>query len=503
MNEVKPRIRIVDRKLMSQRDYWLKSLSREFQPSNLRLDFNRAGTSTRQMETVEFSFSDWLFHKLARVSGRSQFLLYTTLMAGLQICLHKHTLNKLVVVGSPSRRRDGASSQSLNALPILSEIDTQIPFREFLVSVRETLNQAYKNQNYPYDRLLRDLKLTQPENRCALFDVSLALTNIHMDIPDVKNDIAILLSNSGSALSGCVTYNSSLFMRDTIERFISQFEMAVSVGLKKPETLICDLDILPEAERHRVLVEWNSNKRDHPQMCIHELFESQVNRTPDRVALIMERNQLTYKELNCAANKLARYLRAHQVGPEVMVGICVERSLEMIIGVLGVLKAGGAFVPLDPFYPPQRLELMQEDSNVQVLLMQEKLRESFPRAKAPVIYLDSGWPVIEHEIEENIISGVMPENLAYVIYTSGSSGRPKGVLIQHKGVCNLADAQVEAFDVQPDSRVLQFASLSFDASVSEIFMALTTGATLNLGSKYPMAQFLLLCLAGICLRYRR
>jgi amino acid adenylation domain-containing protein len=486
MSEVKPRIRIVDSKLITQRDYWLKQLSREFQPSNLRLDYNREDASTREMETVELSLSDGLFRKLAQISGESQFLLYTALMAGLHICLHKHTFNKLVVVGSPSRRRDGASSQSLNALPILSEIDTQISFREFLVNVRETLNQAYKNQNYPYDRLLRDLKLTQPENRCALFDVSLALTNIHTDIPDIKNDIAILFSNSGSALSGSVTYNSALFMRDTVERFIGQFEMALSTGLENPEILICDLEILPEAERNRVLVEWNSSKRGYPQKCIHELFESQVDRTPDRVALEIEGNQLTYKELNRAANKLARYLRANEVGPEVIVGICVERSLEMIIGVLGVLKAGGAFVPLDPFYPAQRLALMQEDSNVKVLLMQQMPRENFSKTNATVIYLDSDWPVIEREIEENIISGVTPDNLAYMIYTSGSSGRPKGVLIQHEGIGNLADAQVEAFEVQPDSRVLQFASLSFDASISEIFMALTTGAALHLGSKDPL-----------------
>lgn len=487
MSDVKSKIRIVDSKLMGQRDYWLKQLSREFQLSNLRLDYRRRDASTPEIEVVEFSLSEELSRKLTRVSNNSQFLLYRTLMTGLQVCLHRHTLNELVIVGSPSLRGTAASGQSPNALPILSEVNARISFRELLVSVRETLNEAYKNQDYPFDRLLRDLKLTQSENRCALFDVSLALTNIHAELPDIRNDVRISLSHSGSAIFGSATYNSALFMRDSIERFVKQFETALSAGLENPETVICDLEILPDAERHRILVEWNNNQRDYPQdSCIPELFESQVGRTPDAVALELAAEHLTYSDLNRMADKLARYLKANKVGPEITVGICVERSPKMIIGMLGILKAGGAFVPLDPFYPAQRLEFMLEDSGVEVLLTQQSLRESLPRTKATVICLDSDWLSIEQEAEGEIAAGVAPDNLAYIIYTSGSTGRPKGVLTQHRGVCNLAAAQVDAFDVQSSSRVLQFASSSFDASVSEIFMALTTGATLHLGSKYPM-----------------
>jgi len=488
MSEIKSKIRIVDSNLMGQRDYWLKQFSRELQPTNLKLDYSRDDTAAPEMETVEFGLMGSIFRKLAQVSNNSQFLLYRTLMAGLQICLHKHTSNNVVVVGTPPLRINGAPNQSLNALPVLSEIDPHISFREFLVNVRETLSQVYKNQDYPFGRLSRDLKLTPPENRCALFDVSIMLANIHTDLLDVKNDIAISLSESGDAISGSVTYNSALFMRDSIERFIRQFETALSNGLENPEVMICDLEVLPDAERRRILVEWNDNQRDYLQnQCIPELFESQVDRTPECIALEMNGSQLTYGELNRASNKLARFLRAKQVGPEVRVGVCLERSLEQIIGVLGVLKAGGAFVPLDPHYPAQRLEYMLRDSRIQVLLTQRKFRESLPGITATTICLDSDWPVIENESDENGANNTTADNLAYMIYTSGSTGRPKGALLQHRGVRNLADAQVEAFDVQPGSRVLQFASLSFDASVSEIFMALTIGATLHLGGKEPMA----------------
>jgi amino acid adenylation domain-containing protein len=488
MSELRPKINIVDRKLLNQRDYWLKQLSGELPRSNLKLDYDRSETSPTEPETIEFSLSQRLYRQLTGVSGTSQFLLYRTLIAGLQVCLHKHTLNKLLVVGSPPRKRKNVSSRLPNAVAILSEVNTHISFKEFLVNVRETLDQAYKNEDYPFERLLRDLKMTQPENRCALFDVSLALTNIHADLLDVKNDIAINLSKDGGIISGSVTYNSLLFMRDSIERFISQFETALGRGLENPEILIGDLEILPDPDRRQMLVEWNRRQKDYPNdRCIHELFESQAGKTPDSIALEMEGRRLTYQGLNRAASKLALYLKAHQVGPEVVVGICVERSLEMIIGILGVLKAGGAFLPLDPGYPASRLEFMLEDSTVQVLLTQQRFREGLPGGKATIICLDSDWPVIEREVEDNMISGAAPDNLAYVIYTSGSTGQPKGVLLQHRGVCNLAAAQAETFDVQPDNRVLQFASLSFDASVSEIFMALTTGAALDLGDKNPMA----------------
>ncbi len=234
---------------------------------------------------------------------------------------------------------------------------------------------------------------------------------------------------------------------------------------------------------------------------VHQLFEIQVEQSPDSVAIVFAglesqlpileqkphqqnlQSVLTYRELNVRANQLAHYLKTLGVGPDVLVGICVERSLEMIVGMLGVLKAGGAYLPLDPNYPKERLAFMLEDSQVPVLLTQERLIDSLPTNTAQIISLDTDWDAIAQYSPENLHSEVTCDNLAYVIYTSGSTGKPKGVLVPHAGVGNLAREQIRIFDVQPDSRVLQFASFSFDASVSEIFMAFLAGATLVLATR--------------------
>ncbi|NEU79910.1 non-ribosomal peptide synthetase [Nostoc sp. UIC 10630] len=247
---------------------------------------------------------------------------------------------------------------------------------------------------------------------------------------------------------------------------------------------INNFSALTEQEQHKILVEWNQTTVDYPKhLCIHQLFEAQVEKTPDSIAVVFKEEQLTYQELNHQANKIAHYLQIWGVKPEVLVGICVERSLEMIIGMLGILKAGGAYIPLDPTYPKERLSFMLSDSQVQVVLTQEKFVEELAASGAKLICLDTGWESFQRESNENLSSGVAPENLAYVIYTSGSTGTPKGVLLQHQGVCNLIQAQVKLFDVQQNSRVLQFASFSFDASVWEIFMALCSGASLYIGTQ--------------------
>ncbi|ACC81021.1 non-ribosomal peptide synthetase [Nostoc punctiforme] len=246
---------------------------------------------------------------------------------------------------------------------------------------------------------------------------------------------------------------------------------------------INNLSALTEQERHKILVEWNHTTVAYPKhLCIHQLFEAQVEKTPDSIAVVFKEEQLTYQELNHRANKIAHYLRLLGVDTEVLVGICVERSLEMIVGILSILKAGGAYVPLDPTYPKERLSFMLSDSQVQVVLTQEKFVDDLAASGAKLVCLDDKKS-FHQESNENPSSGVAPENLAYVIYTSGSTGTPKGVLIQHQGVCNLAQAQVKLFNVQQNSRVLQFASFSFDASVWEIFMALCSGASLYIGTQ--------------------
>jgi amino acid adenylation domain-containing protein len=246
-----------------------------------------------------------------------------------------------------------------------------------------------------------------------------------------------------------------------------------------PHQPLKNLPLLTPAEKQQILVEWNGTKADYPQdRCIHQLFEAQVDRTPDAVAVVFEDQKLTYRELNERANQLAHYLQHLGVKPEVLVGICVERSLEMAIGILGTLKAGGAYVPLDPGYPPERLAFMLKDAQTPVLLTQKHLVEKLPLVETSAICLDGDWQAIARQSEENLTGSVTAENLAYVIYTSGSTGKPKGAANTHRGICNRLLWMQDAYELTESDRVLQKTPFSFDVSVWELFWPLLTGARL-------------------------
>ncbi len=470
-----------DRELIGERDYWVEKLSHGAGSASLRLDHDRAASEGSEISVVEINLPDPLIAKLAKITGDSPFLVNAVLMATLKICLHKYTGSNTVTVGTPCRRRDEGPSPKPNALAMMDHVDGQLSVREFLMNVRATLVEGYARQNYPFARLVKDLGLETRENRCPLFDIALVFENIHGELPDLTNDITIRFE---TGTSGRVEYRRELFERNTIERLTTHWMNLLNAALDNVETRICDLEMLTEAERHQLLVEWNDTETDFANdSCIHELFEAQTVKTPEAVALIFDGQQLSYRELNERANQLARHLRALGVGPETLVAVCMERCFELVTAVLGILKAGGAYVPLDSANPGERLAFVLNDTHARVLLTKEGMLHKLPACNAELVCLDRDWEVINRESCENLAGIATAENLAYVIYTSGSTGRPKGVMIKHQGVCNLAEAQARAFGVRPDSRVLQFAPSCFDASVSEIFMALTTGAALCLGNR--------------------
>jgi len=245
-----------------------------------------------------------------------------------------------------------------------------------------------------------------------------------------------------------------------------------------------DLPSLTAAERLTLLMEWNDTQADYPKnLCIHQLFEAQVERSPDAIAIVFKEKQLTYRELNAQANKIAHYLQSLGVGPEVLVGIYTERSLEMVVGILGILKAGGAYVPIDPVYPLERLAFMLSDAAVPVLLTTEQLSERLPTTWAQVICLDSDWQLIAAQSENNTDNSTATDNLAYVIYTSGSTGTPKGVEIQHSGLVNLVTWHQRVYNVTPVDRATQLAGPAFDASAWELWPYLTAGASIHILSE--------------------
>ncbi|WP_201800766.1 non-ribosomal peptide synthetase, partial [Dulcicalothrix desertica] len=321
-----------------------------------------------------------------------------------------------------------------------------------------------------------------PMGELELPGVTLTLQQVESTI--TKFDLTLSMQETADSLVGLWEYNTDLFNKETIERMTGHLQNLLSAIVSNPHQRVSELSLLSQAELHQLLVEWNNTATAYPQdKCIHELFEQQVEKTPSSVAVVFGDEQLTYKQLNTRANQLAHHLQTLGVEPEVLVGICVERSIEMVVGLLGILKAGGAYVPLDPSYPKERLSYMLTDSAVSVLLTQQSLLSSLPKHQAGVVCFDTHLLTVEQLSFDNPNVGVKSNNLAYVIYTSGSTGQPKGVEVEHQGLCNLSFAQKNLFDVQPESRILQFASLSFDVSVGEIFTAFASGAMLVLGTK--------------------
>jgi amino acid adenylation domain-containing protein len=489
--------------LETQLNYWKQQLLGAPALLELPTDRPRRAVQSYRGAYQSFALSLELSQALANLSKRAGVTLFMTLYAAFVTLLYRYTGSSDIVVGTPVANRNRQEIEGLigffvNTLALRTDLSANPSFEQLLRRVREVALGAYAHQDLPFEQLVEALQPERSLSYTPLFQVMFALDEKSvpsMELPDLtfssfsfetgttKFDLTLSMENTASGLIGGWEYNSDLFDAATIARYSEHFLSLLEGIVANPIQPISELPLLTEAERQQLLVEWNNTTTDYPQdKCIHQLFEEQVERSPSSVAVVFEGEQLTYRELNARANQLAHYLRSLGVGPEVLVGICVERSFDMIIGLLGVLKAGGAYVPIDPAYPTDRIAYMLDDSRLPVLLTQQKLVASLPEHQARVICLDCDWQEISVMPELPPQSDVTPENLAYVIYTSGSTGKPKGVLIAHRGLCNLAQAQIKLFDVQPDSRVLQFASLSFDASIWEIVMAVCSGATLCLGT---------------------
>lgn len=297
-------------------------------------------------------------------------------------------------------------------------------------------------------------------------------------------DFTLMMAESKNSLAASLTFNTDLFNAHTINRMLGHFQTLLERITDNPEQRIGSLAMLSEVELNQVLKQFNDTDSEFPyDKCIHELFEQNVRRYPHKLAVVLEDRQLTYQELNQQANQLAHYLQKIGIKPEAVVGICVERSIEMIVAMWAVLKAGGAYLPLDPDYPVERLRLMLTDSKSLFLITQKFLEVDIIDDQIKKVYLDLEWEQITRESRENLTSSAFPDNLAYVIYTSGSTGKPKGTLLQHRGLCNFATAHVKVLGLDSKSCWLQFSSFSFDASVSEIFTAFMAGGTLFLARR--------------------
>ena len=494
--------------LAKQLDYWKSHLRGAPALLALPLDKPRPNSKTfvgsRQLVTLEKPIADGL-QAIARQEGATLFMVA---LAAFKVLLYRYTGQESVVVGSPVANRNRAEIEGLvgffvNTLALHTDMSGAPTFRQLLARVKEAALGAYDHQDVPFEKLVEELQPERSLNYNPIFQTLFTLEvaertplqlsegvngrPLEVDFGAAKFDLSLSLTAEASGLIGSFVYNVDLFEPETMVRMAGHFQTLVAAMVSSPDTPITQLDMLSMGEWQQ-LAAWNDTavSYTHPVPTVHQLFEQQVARIPNKVALIYEDEEITYSQLNERANQLAHYLQKQGVGPETLVGISVERSPDMVIALLGILKAGGAYLPLDPTYPKERLAYMLADSGVKTLLTHDHLRPNLPQTEAAVFLLDRDWHNVETEPTSNPESGVDPDNLAYVIYTSGSTGKPKGVLVTHRGIPNLAEAQIETFNLKPDSRCLQFASFSFDASVSEVTTTLLAGATLVLAPQRNM-----------------
>ncbi len=402
------------------------------------------------------------------------------------------------MLGVPIANRDRPELASLFGFLIdfqalRTDLSGNPTFRQLLQLVRDGLLDVNAHRALPFDRVVKACHPHRDPSRSPLFQIMLiwkdrdvqmqfleleGLSASHVAFhPDSsKYDLTLYVTDAGDEIWLEVEYNTKLYDGETISRLAVHFETLLDGAVADPSRCAADLPMLSQAERHRLLVECNDTGPPFDaEECINDLFEDQVRKTPDAVALEHDGRRLSYAELNRRANQLARHLQGLGVGPEVRVGVCVERTPEMVIGLLAILKAGGAYVPLDPAYPRDRIAFMVQDSQTTVLLSQTKLTGSLPASGAKVVWLDTEWPQIADEPQEDLARSAGPANLAYVIYTSGSTGVPKGVAIEHHNTVALIKWAQGIFTPEELSGVLASTSLCFDLSVYELFVPLSSG----------------------------
>ncbi|MBN3890742.1 MAG: non-ribosomal peptide synthase/polyketide synthase [Nostoc sp. JL31] len=487
--------------LQSQLSYWQQKLASAPTLLSLPTDRPRPAVQTYQGTHQEFALSEELTGKLAKLSQEQGVTLFMTLLAAFDTLLYRYTGTEDILVGSPIANRDRSEIEGLigffvNTLVMRTDLSSNPSFSELLGRVREMAMEAYSHQHLPFEMLVEALQPERDLSHTPLFQVmfvlqnaptsGLKLTGLTVSSLPIKGttsrfDLTLIMQNSPTGLVGVWEYNTDLFDASTIERMTGHFVTLLESTIANPEERISQLPLLTQPEQQKLLVEWNDTQVDYPQdLCIHQLFEEQVDSTPDAIAVVYENQQLTYYELNYRANQLAHYLRSLGVGSDALVGLCVERSLEMVIGLLGILKAGAAYVPLDPEYPPERLRFILEDAQVRVLLTQQSILDRLPQHQAHQVYLDTDAKLISQCNQDNLISGAQATNLAYVIYTSGSTGQPKGIAMNQLALSNLILWHRENLKIPRGAKTLQFASISFDVSFQEIFTTWCSGGTLFL-----------------------
>jgi amino acid adenylation domain-containing protein len=474
--------------------YWRQQLA-DVPTLQWPTDRPRPVVDTHRGEIQRFALPATLARDLKDFCQRNEASLYMMLLSGLAALLHRYTGQSDLVIGSFTAGRKLAELEPLagyfvNPLALRIDLSSNPTFLQLLAKVRVLVLDALRHEDLPFSEVVRESHWKPNASRNPLFQVVLSqqpklapiapgwgLATEEICNGGSKLDLMIVVDDRKDRISGPITYNPDLFDSATIERMVGHWQTLLAAAVSNPDVPIADLPILTEAERRKALLDWNNTATEFPATaCLHQLVEAQFQRTPDAVAVIYEQDRITYRELDHRANQLASYLRKAGVGPEIRVGICLERSTEIMVGLLGILKAGGAYVPLDPEYPKERLKFMIQDSELRCLITQESLNQDLRDYVDKIINIDRDWPVISQESCETASSSVSPENLAYVIYTSGSTGKPKGVQVCHRALVNLLTSMQSRPGITQGDRLLAVTTICFDIAALELYLPLTVGA---------------------------
>jgi amino acid adenylation domain-containing protein/non-ribosomal peptide synthase protein (TIGR01720 family) len=494
-------------KLEQHRSYWLRQFEGELPTLNLHTDKIRPALKTYNGHAISKTINSRISRGVKSLVQEQNSTLFMGLIAAVNTLLYRYTSQEDTVIGSPIAGRDHPDLEDqigfyLNMLALRTQFSGTDSFKELLQRVKQLTMNAYDHQVYPLDELIAELNLDRDMSRNALFDVAVILQNNEKEYTKKSNhsealalseysggshkiskfDLSFYFVEKGDEIQVRLEYNTDLYTYPTIVRMMSHFEQILDAIVTTPTIPIRKLDYLTPEEKQELVVTFNGDPVGYPaEKTILDLFEEQVGKTPDHVAVSFEGTQLTYKELNKSATQLGHYLRSKGVKEETMVPVCIERSLEMIVSLLGILKAGGAYIPLDPTYPEDRIQYALQDTGAKVVVCSSSSSHLFPGTDCVVI--DTDWAQISEQPVEDIPVFRSPDHIAYVIYTSGTTGRPKGVLIEHKNVVRLFETDRPLYDFNSSDVWTMFHSFCFDFSVWEMYGALFYGGRLVIVSK--------------------
>jgi amino acid adenylation domain-containing protein len=485
-------------------DHWRETL-RDIVSAQMPADRPRPPLQTFDGGLERISLGGRVLEEVRTLSRREGTTVFVTLLSALQVLLSKYSGQDDIIIGTASANRSRAELAPLigylvNTLPIRTDLSGDPTFLELMQRVKDTTLAAYSHQDLPFARLVELVDVERDPSRAPLFQIGFTIVEdpeparlaggVGFRTFEVEGDAAKFDLNFGMGATGDFTvdlsYAAALFDASTVRRILESFRVLMNGIVKDPTSRLSRLPVMSEEDLHRELVEWNDTAADFPLMCLHEMVETRVAETPDALAAVLDQERLTYAQLNARANRVARYLRQHDVGPEVLVGIHMAPSIERLVWLLGILKAGGAYVPLDPEYPVDRLSFMLRDSAARLVLADPDQQETMRELGATVVVPHDVAPTLASLPDSNLGVDVDDANAAYVIYTSGSTGKPKGVVLEHRQVVNFAHGMVAHWKLGTHDRVLQFASLNFDVSAMDMFLALGSGGTAVFGTRQTL-----------------